>query len=255
MLNGYGKLCGILPTTTGTVEFRIKTNIGTNNTMPTYSNVIPLTLSIYDVVVFWGLPGKFEGWDNTQALLGSTDLTNYEGYVYVASGTANVPGNDGIKIVPVLGSWSLAYGDSGGDVTTATGGSGNLSSSGGNIMWPGIGNTFTSDTWFLVQANTTTWSATEISTLSVIGDFNSWGGDVDMTYNSGTKLWTASVPFTTGGGFKIRWNHAWTTAFGAGTTPGSVSTTGGNISAPAAAGTKTVTLDLSHPQRYTVAIN
>jgi len=251
-LNGYGKQCGIAPTQTGTVEFRIMTSVGTNGAMPTYSNIVSLTLSIYDVIVYWGLPGKYQGWDNTKPLLGSSDLVNYEGYVYCANGTSNVPGNDGFKIVPKLGDWSLAYGDGGGDVATGINGGGNLSSSGGNIMWPGVGNAFTSDTWYFVQANTTTWTAQGFTSLSVIGDFNSWGGDVDMTYNPVTNLWTATVPFTAGG-FKIRWNHAWTTAFGAGANPGSISLTGGNITAPTS--TKTLTLDLSHPIRYTYSLN
>lgn len=257
-LNNFGKLCGIPVNGTGSVEFRVVSSLGIEGALPAYTNTITLTYNIFDVVVFWGLPGKYQGWDNTQKLLGSTDTKNYEGYVYVPSGTSNVPGSDGFKIVPVLGSWNVAYGDGGGDTynaSTFTGG-GNLSSSGGNIMWPNIGNTFTSNILYLVQATTTTWLTTAISSLSVIGDFNGWAGDVPMTYNTSTGLWTATVNFTGSGGFKIRANNAWTLAFGTDASAGganAVSTSGGNITAPAA-GSHVVTLDLTHPKRYTVSV-
>ena len=41
---------------------------------------------------------------------------------------------------------------------------------------------------------------------SLIGDFNGWAGDVDMTENDG--VWTSPVTKISGG-FKIRYNHAW----------------------------------------------
>ena len=43
---------------------------------------------------------------------------------------------------------------------------------------------------------------------SLIGDFNSWGGDVDMTLTDGK--WVSPVTKITAGGFKIRFNHDWT---------------------------------------------
>ena len=46
---------------------------------------------------------------------------------------------------------------------------------------------------------------------SLIGDFNSWAGDVDMTETDGK--WVSPVT-TLSGGFKIRHNHDWGTNFG-----------------------------------------
>ena len=43
---------------------------------------------------------------------------------------------------------------------------------------------------------------------SLIGDFNSWSGDVDMTLTDGK--WVSPVTKISAGGFKIRRNHDWT---------------------------------------------
>lgn len=47
---------------------------------------------------------------------------------------------------------------------------------------------------------------------SLIGDFNSWAGDVDMTLAEGK--WVSPVTKLNTNGFKIRKNHAWTTSYG-----------------------------------------
>lgn len=85
---------------------------------------------------------------------------------------------------------------------------------------------------------------TEITRVGVIGDVNGWGTpDIEMTPNSDFNVWTATVDFPGGGGFKFRMNNDWAINFGGDSmdklTPG-----GANLSAPDA-GTYTVTLDLS----------
>ena len=47
----------------------------------------------------------------------------------------------------------------------------------------------------------------EDHTYGVIGDFNGWGGDVDMTKDG--KVYSAEVALTAGQGFKIRADHDW----------------------------------------------
>ena len=47
---------------------------------------------------------------------------------------------------------------------------------------------------------------------SLIGDFNGWGGDVDMVESDGK--WVSPVTYLTANGFKIRYNHDWTTSVG-----------------------------------------
>lgn len=59
-----------------------------------------------------------------------------------------------------------------------------------------------------------TWSVTEVENISIIGDFNSWGDDVDMTYNVEEGCWEATATVTDGG-LKFRMNHDWTVSWGA----------------------------------------
>ena len=47
---------------------------------------------------------------------------------------------------------------------------------------------------------------------SLIGDFNSWNGDVDMAITEGK--WVSPVTKLNTNGFKIRKNHDWTTSYG-----------------------------------------
>ncbi len=56
-----------------------------------------------------------------------------------------------------------------------------------------------------------TITVSEGNVWSLIGDFNSWAGDVDMTENDG--VWTSPVTKISGG-FKIRYNHGWDTNVG-----------------------------------------
>ncbi len=58
-----------------------------------------------------------------------------------------------------------------------------------------------------------TWSVTEVKTISIIGDFNSWSEDVDMTYNIDEGCWEA-IATVTDGGLKFRMNHDWTISWG-----------------------------------------
>ena len=67
--------------------------------------------------------------------------------------------------------------------------------------------------FYKVQLNTEalTITVSEGNVWSLIGDFNSWGGDVDMTEADG--IWTSPVTKISGG-FKIRHNHGWDENFG-----------------------------------------
>ena len=58
-----------------------------------------------------------------------------------------------------------------------------------------------------------TWSVTEVKTISIIGDFNSWGDDVDMAYDPDEGCWKATATVTDGG-LKFRMNHDWTVSWG-----------------------------------------
>mgnify|MGYP002623520538 CR=1 FL=1 len=58
-----------------------------------------------------------------------------------------------------------------------------------------------------------TWSVTAVKQVSIIGDFNGWSDDVDMTYNVEEGCWIGNATVTDGG-LKFRMNHDWTVSWG-----------------------------------------
>ena len=73
--------------------------------------------------------------------------------------------------------------------------------------------------------------------LGVAGDFNSWGSDVVMNFDTEKQVFWADVEFPAEGGFKVRADGAWDVSWGVATT-GAASTSGildggNNITAPA----------------------
>lgn len=73
--------------------------------------------------------------------------------------------------------------------------------------------------------------------LGVVGDFNSWGSDVVMNFDTEKQVFWADVEFPAEGGFKVRADGAWDVSWGVATT-GAASTSGildggNNITAPA----------------------
>jgi starch-binding outer membrane protein SusE/F len=186
----------------------------------------------------WWVPGNYQGWAPATAptLAATANDGNYQGYV-------NLTDMSGFKFTPAP-NWNSSYGDGG------SGYSGTLSTSGGNIAIPAVGY------WFL-QADSAalTYSGLQITEWGLIGDFNGWGGDIAMTYNSSTQEWTGSYSFGSSGFFKIRANQNWnagTPNYGLGGPGGSMVNNGGNIPFPA--GTHTVTFRLNNPGYYTITV-
>lgn len=65
-----------------------------------------------------------------------------------------------------------------------------------------------------VDLSTQTYTLVAIKTVSIAGDFNSWGKDtvktdVEMTYNVQTGIWTANADFDKPSKYKFRANHSW----------------------------------------------
>ena len=58
-----------------------------------------------------------------------------------------------------------------------------------------------------------TYSLTKIDVISIIGDFNGWSDDVDMTYNKEEGCWEATAEVNTNG-FKFRMKHDWAISWG-----------------------------------------
>ena len=108
-----------------------------------------------------------------------------------------------------------------------------------------------------------TFTMLPITKIGLIGDFNSWGGDEDMTYDTAANVWKVTANLVAGQGFKVRFNAGWDYNRGAGgdVEPYVLSTgttiptyhNGKNLTV-AEDGTYTVTLDMStNPNTITLS--
>ena len=188
------------------------------------------------------VPGDYQGWTPATApTLGSPKNDgSYDGYVNVPSG-----GTYEFKL-NTTPDWSNSYGD---------GGSGKLGGS-NNMVFPGAG-------YYHISASTSalTWSATKITSWSLIGSFaaSGWSNDVDLTYDAGNKYWTGTITTAAGDQFKFRANHDWATNLGETAGTGSLSYGGDNIgdatkNFAVPAGTHKITLFLNNSGYYTYMI-
>ena len=179
------------------------------------------------------VPGDYQGWaPATAPTLGSPDNDGkFEGYV-------NIPAGGSYKFKFTTGpDWSNALGDAG---------AGKLSASGGDILVPGAG-------YYRLEANTgaNTWVATK-TTWGMIGDFNSWGGDVNMIYDAGSNVWKGTIVAAANGGFKFRANGGWSLNYGDTGANGSLDSGGDNISITA--GTHEIKLYMGSAGYFTYTI-
>jgi hypothetical protein len=241
-LNQIALIRGLAPASAGQLEIRVKSTL--TDALVLYSEKATLTLTPYLVIInypsLW-VPGAYQGWAPATAPKLSSRLSNgiYEGYV-------NITGSDlNFKYTPAP-NWENSYGWAS---STVTGNdvSGTFNTTGGNLFVPTAG-------YYLLKGNTNdnTWSATKITGWGIIGDFNGWSTDVNMTYDTNTKLWTATINPSSNGVFKFRANGAWSINLGDKGADLILDYDGDNI--PVTAGTKTITLDLSVPGNYTYKI-
>jgi hypothetical protein len=139
--------------------------------------------------------GNESGWGTPHALYGASGDGKYLGYYYL----------DGeFKFKPNADNWEddLEY-------VSGTELGGTLQSSGGpNCPDPGAG-------FYQINldAGVLSYSLTKVEVISIIGDFNGWGADVDMTYNKEAGCWEATAEVNTNG-FKFRMNHDWSISWG-----------------------------------------
>lgn len=173
-------------------------------------NMLEYTYKIENLAVPYYLVGDFGGasWD-------MTDLS-YAFYPETAtkqSYTTKWDGAGSFKFFTEVNNWDSAYGAAKGTAAGATSGSiaSNASNGADNITVPEVGEyyTFTFD----LAEMTFTWTKIEpapktYATIGVIGDFNSWGDDVDMT-EVAPHNWYVEVELKAGG-FKFRANNDWT---------------------------------------------
>ena len=87
-----------------------------------------------------------------------------------------------------------------------------------------------------------TATALPITKVGIIGDFNSWGSDAEMTFDAATLTYTIEQTFESAGGFKFRFNADWGYNLGGDLT--NLTHDGSNISIEP--GTYVITLDMAH---------
>lgn len=178
--------------------------------------------------------GDYQGWNpgNAPQIASPKNDGNHEGYVQVNAG-----GSYEFKLTSQADWNGTNYGD---------GGAGSLSTSGGNLKFPGAGG------FFRVNANTTTntFSITQ-TTWAIIGSLTGWSSEISMTLNNG--IWEGNA--TVGGReeFKFRANSDWGINLGDNNADNSLEYDGANLVLPSA-GTYKIMLDLNNPGYYTYKV-
>ncbi len=142
--------------------------------------------------------GATDGWSQAEQKLESPDYDgHYTGFVYCAD--PNGWGNQ-FKFQKTPGDWGTEI--NAGHFTSF---SGAATDCGGNIGVSGGENVY----YFDVNLATGSISATEVTCMGVIGDFNGWGGDAVMTWNATDYCYEITNPGITAAGWKFRVNQGW----------------------------------------------
>jgi hypothetical protein len=217
-LNLLAQALGIAATTTGDVDFRIKATNELGTVL--YSNTVTVTVTTYVAYNSIGIIGDFTGWGNDVDLY-RPDAVNAPGNwtvtLYLSTGGVKFRADDG---------WNDNWGDSA--FPSGTGAPG-----GSNIPISTAG-------YYKVDFNSVTdaYTFTALSpatytNISLIGAFNGWAADVDLSVDASGHIWTGTLSLGADSNLKLRADHGWTTAWGGSSIPsGYASTTGGDMSVP-----------------------
>ncbi len=222
---------GFAPNTASNVTFYVSAKVG--EYAKVYSNPLNVSVTPMEAVVpevdlydhVWVI-GDYCGWDHgkTQFLYNyAKDGNIYSGVVDFGEKAAN-----GFKLTGVGGwddtcNWGTdgdapAPGAEASSITLiSSGGSGNISCYSKRFY------NFEFD-----KSSLTLKVKNSFNQLGVIGDFNSWGGDVVMNYNPSLVRFYADVEIPADGGIKVRVDADWTTSWGADMGSGNMSVAAGN---------------------------
>ena len=175
--------------------------------------------------------GNESGWGTSHALYGPANDGKYTGFYYL----------DGeFKYKPNADNW-----DNDLEYVSGTTTSGTLTDAGGpNCPDPGAG-FYKID----LDAGALNYTLTKIESVSIIGGFNDWSGDVEMTYNAEAGCWEVTTDEVSGE-YKFRANHGWDINWG-GNVKG-LTQDGSNLSIDA--GTHTFKLYLSYNGAHKLTI-
>ena len=144
--------------------------------------------------------GATDGWANAEQKLALTDEANgiYTGFVYCAD--PNGWGNE-FKFQKVAGDWGT-------EINTGhmTGGiTGDFADGGGNFK----ANAGEGVYFVTLNLGTNSIDAVKVNKMGLIGDFNGWGGDVEMTWNATDYCFEATNAGVNANGWKFRINSDW----------------------------------------------
>ena len=144
--------------------------------------------------------GATDGWTNAEQKLALTDENTgtYTGYLYCAD--PNGWGNQ-FKFQTVPGDWNSQI--NAGNFTTFSGdvegkADGNLAVTGGESVY-----------YFSVSLGKGEIYAQEVKVMGIIGNFNGWGGDLEMTWNAAEWCYEADMTPVDQDGWKFRVNNDW----------------------------------------------
>ena len=149
--------------------------------------------------------GATDGWSNAEQKLALTDDSGiYTGYLYCAD--PNGWGNE-FKFQKVPGDWGTEI-NSG----HMTGGiSGDFDDGGGNFKATAGEGVY----YVTLNLNANTLNGIFVNKMGIIGDFNGWSGDVEMTWNATDYCFEATGAGVTANGWKFRINADWGINLGA----------------------------------------
>ncbi|MCF6213288.1 MAG: hypothetical protein L3J45_04605 [Flavobacteriaceae bacterium] len=159
-----------------------------------------------------GLVGAFNGWGSTpDAMLTTTDDINYTltGWVLAADSE--------IKFRQDQNWTGTAWGST--NASDWPSGTGSTTPGGPNIF--AVAGTY--DVSFNITTGVYMFST---QTISLIGAFNGWAGDVDLTSTDNVNYTLTGWTLAANGELKFRQDHAWTTSWGAPSGTGWPSATG-----------------------------
>jgi len=152
--------------------------------------------------------GATDGWANAEQKLALTDEANgiYTGFVYCAD--PNGWGNE-FKFQKVAGDWGT-------EINTGhmTGGiTGDFADGGGNFK----ANASEGVYFVTLNLGTNSIDAVKVEKMGLIGDFNGWGGDTEMTWNATDYCFEVTGAAVTAAGWKFRVNADWAINLGGAT--------------------------------------
>ncbi|MBR7030860.1 MAG: hypothetical protein IKI06_06435, partial [Prevotella sp.] len=164
--------------------------------------------------------GATDGWANAEQKLESPNYDGvYTGFLYCAD--PNGWGNE-FKFQKVPGDWGTEINSghmTGGITGDFADGGGNFKANAGEGVY-----------YVTLNLAAGTLNAVKVEKMGIIGDFNSWGGDVDMTWNATDYCFEATDAGVTDAGWKFRVNADWAINLG-GKTLDNLEANGDNLTA------------------------